>query len=176
MQKISSPTRLIKSVDKNESSASQSARMHPYTNATGVTLPGFHTNPPESADLVDRTNKLTQYDLNLLLAGAAEETIIDWPGFFDWKPITSTRVIGLALFLLTALAGIVILCSEGLGYFLASFPLRRSSSLRCLKDIANPLRSQIKIKHKSPQPIMHQLCSKRLPGSSLSAISLRSPH
>ena len=91
--------------------------MHPCTNALGLTLAGFHTNPPESADLVDRTSKLTQYDLNLLLAGAAEETIIEWPGFFDWKPITSTRVIGLALILLIALAGIVIVCWQGPGYF-----------------------------------------------------------
>lgn len=117
MQKTYSPTRLVESLDKNEGFSSQSARMHPYTNTLGLTLPGFQTNPPESADLVDRTSKLTQYDLNLLLTGAAEETIIEWPRFFDWKPITSTRVIGLALFLLTALAGIVILCWEGLGYF-----------------------------------------------------------
>jgi hypothetical protein len=113
MQETYSPTRLIEPVDKNEGFSSQSARMHPCTNALGPTLPGFHTNPPESADLVDRTSKLTQYDLNRLLAGAAEETIIDWPGFFDWKPITSARVIGLALFLLIVLAGIVIRCCEG---------------------------------------------------------------
>lgn len=153
MQKISSPTRLIKSVDKNEGFSSQSARPHPYANALGLTLPGFHTNRKGSADSVDRTSKLTEYDLNRLLAGAAEETIIDWPGFFDWRPITSSRVIGLALFLLAALASVVILCWDGLATFVTSIPLRRPSSLRRLKDIANPLRSQIKIKHKSPQPI-----------------------
>lgn len=117
MQKTYPPTRLTGSVDENEDSSSQSGRMHPYTNALGLALASFHTNPPESADLVDRTSKLTQYDLHRLLVGAAEETIIDWPRFFDWKPIASSRATGLALFLLTALAGIVILCWEGLGYF-----------------------------------------------------------
>jgi len=117
MQKTYSPTRLVESVDKNEVFSSQSARMYPYTNDPGPTLAGFPTSSTESADLVDRASKLTQYDLDRLLAGAAQETIIDWPAFFDWKPINITRVIGLALFLLTVLAGIVILCWEGLGYF-----------------------------------------------------------
>jgi len=77
MQKTYSPTELIESVDKNECFCSHPARKHPYTNDLGLTLAGFHTNPRESADLVDRRSKFTQYDLDRLLAGAAEETIIE---------------------------------------------------------------------------------------------------
>ena len=63
-------------------------------------------------------DKLTEYDQHRLLISTAEEIEIDWPGFFDWKPITMVKGVSLAISLVAALVGSTILCWEAVGYIL----------------------------------------------------------
>jgi hypothetical protein len=64
------------------------------------------------------TDKLTQYDQHRLLIAAAQETELDWPKFFDWKPVMMTKEVILAVSLVAALLVFAILSWYGLGYFL----------------------------------------------------------
>ena len=79
---------------------------------------------PGNAVSSHHTKKLTQYDMHRLLIDAAEETTIDWPRFFDWKPTTIVRELSLPVVLVAALVGFAILCWDGLGYIFdnISFP------------------------------------------------------
>ena len=64
------------------------------------------------------TDKLTQDDQHQLLISAAEEIEVDWPRFFDWKPMMTIKEVSLAISLLAALVGFAILCWDALGYIL----------------------------------------------------------
>ena len=66
--------------------------------------------------MLDRTDKLKQYDQHQLLISAADEIEVDWPGFFDWKPIMTVREVSFAVSLVAALVGFAILCWQGVGY------------------------------------------------------------
>lgn len=90
------------------------AEHHGRTDTTRA-LAARHPNRLGSADGLDGTDKLTQYDQHLLLISVAEEIEIDWPSFFDWKPIITTKEVSLALALIAALVVFAILCWGGLG-------------------------------------------------------------
>ena len=64
------------------------------------------------------TNKLTQYDQHQLLISAAKEIEVDWPRFFDWKPIMTVKEVSLAISLVAAPVGFAFLCWDALGYIL----------------------------------------------------------
>jgi hypothetical protein len=47
-----------------------------------------------------------------------QELKLDWPDFFDWKPVVTFKEVGVVVFLFVALLGIAVVCWEGFGYML----------------------------------------------------------
>jgi hypothetical protein len=67
---------------------------------------------------MNSTDKPTHHDQHQLLISVAEEIQVDWPRFFDWKPVVTVKEVSLAVSLVGALVGFAILCWEALGYVL----------------------------------------------------------
>ena len=112
---------LIENIDRQSVFSPQYAKPHMDRHATtapAVALPAHRVSRAEGANRLPQTDKLTPHDMDQLLMGAAEETELDWPEFFDWDPVKTVKEVSLAVSFIAALVGFSILCWDGLGYIL----------------------------------------------------------
>lgn len=112
---------LIENIDQQSAFSPRYAKPHMERRAApaaAVALPAHHISHSERANRLPQKDKLTQHDMHQLLIGAAEETELDWPEFFDWDLIKTVKEVSLAVSFLAALVGFSILCWDALGYIL----------------------------------------------------------